>query len=182
MKTTLLSLSVCALAAGLAGAAQAQSIQPGLWEFKHDTRMPGQPGMAAQMAQMREQMKNLPPEARKMMEQQMASHGVAMGQDGALRLCISPEDAKADVIREGRTEGDCTFTQVSRSGNTWRGRMACRQPPSQGDFTTTLHSATHYTTQAVLTSKEHGRIDMQTEARRVAADCGALAKAPPAKR
>ena len=80
-------------------AAQAQTIQPGLWEFKHDMRMPGRPDMAAQMAQMREQMKSLPPEARKMMEQQMAGHGVGMGADGALRLCIGPEDAKQDPIR-----------------------------------------------------------------------------------
>ena len=145
-------------------AAQAQTIQPGLWEFKHDMRMPGRPDVAAQMAQMREQMKNLPPEARKMMEQQMAGHGMGMGADGALRLCIGPEDAKQDPIREGHTEGDCT----------WTGRLTCKEPLSQGDFTTTLHSATHFTTQAALTSKEHGRIDMNTEARRLSADCGTL--------
>ena len=40
-------------------AAQAQTIQPGLWEFKHDMRMPGRPDVAAQMAQMREQMTNV---------------------------------------------------------------------------------------------------------------------------
>lgn len=171
----------CALAAAcIAGTAQAQSIQPGLWEFKHDTRMPGQPGMAAQMAQMREQMKNLPPEARRMMEQQMAGQGMRMGGDGALRLCISPEDAKADPIAEGRTEGGCTYTQVKRSGNTWTGRVTCKEPPSQGDFTTTLHSATHFSTKAVLNSKEHGRIDASTEARRLSADCGTLK--PAAKR
>ena len=126
------------------------------------------------VAQMREQMKSLPPEARKMMEQQLAGHGMGMGADGALRLCIGPEDAKQDPIREGHTEGDCTYTQVKRSGNTWTGRLTCKEPPSQGDFTTTLHSATHFTTKAALTSKEHGRIDMNTEARRLSADCGTL--------
>ena len=40
-------------------AAQAQTIQPGLWEFKHDMQMPGQPDRNAQMAQMREQMNKL---------------------------------------------------------------------------------------------------------------------------
>ena len=158
----------------LASTVQAQAIQPGLWEFKHDMRMPGQPDMAAQMAQMREQMKNLPPEARKMMEQQMESMGVGMGANGALRLCISPEDAKQEPVREGHTEGDCTYTQVKRSGSTWSGRLTCKEPPSQGDFTTTLHSAAHFTTKAALTSKEHGRIDMSTEARRLSADCGTL--------
>ncbi|MBX3633050.1 MAG: DUF3617 domain-containing protein [Simplicispira sp.] len=168
-KTTLAIAAAC-----IALAAQSQSIDPGLWEFKHDMRMPGQPDMAAQMAQMREQMKNLPPEARKMMEQQMAGHGVGMGADGALRLCISPEDARQDPIREGHTEGDCTYTQVKRSGNSWTGRVVCKEPPSQGDFTTTLHSATHFSTKATLNSKQHGRIDANTEARRLSADCGTL--------
>ena len=81
MKKTLALAAAC-----IAFAAQAQTIQPGLWEFKHDMRMPGRPDVAAQMAQMREQMKNLPPEARKMMEQQMAGHGMGMGADGALRF------------------------------------------------------------------------------------------------
>ena len=169
LKTTFVLAGACV---GIA--AHAQTIQPGLWEFKHDMKMPGQPDMAAQMAQMREQMKNLPPEARKMMEQQMAGHGMGMGADGALRLCISPEDAKADPVREGLTEGDCTFTQVKRSGNTWTGRLVCKEPPSQGDFTTTLHSASHFSTKAVLTSRQHGRMDMSTDARRLSADCGGL--------
>ncbi|MFN3375612.1 MAG: DUF3617 domain-containing protein [Burkholderiaceae bacterium] len=158
----------------LGGAAHAQIIQPGLWEFKHELRMPGQPDFAAQMAQMREQMKSLPPEARKLMEQQMAGLGVGMGADGALRLCIGPEEAQKGPVREGHTEGDCTFTQVKQAGNTWSGRVVCKDPASQGDFTTTLHSSSHFSTKAVMTSKQHGRIDMSSEARRVSADCGAI--------
>lgn len=176
MKKTLFAIAATCIAL----ATQAQTIDPGLWEFKHDMRMPGQPDMAAQMAQVREQMKNLPPEARKMMEQQLAGHGVGMGTDGALRLCITPEEARQDPIREGHKEGDCTYTQVKRSGSTWSGRVVCKEPPSQGDFTTTLHSARHFSTKAVLTSKEHGRIDMNTEARRLSAGCGTLR--PTAKR
>lgn len=179
MKTPLIQLFVLLSLVGMGsmGSAQAQSMQPGLWEFKHDMKMPGQPDMNAQMAQMREQMKNLPPEARKMVEQQMSGMGVGIGEGGALRMCITPEDARDDYIREGRTEGDCTYTQVKRSGNTWRGRIVCKEAASQGDFTTTLHSPTHFSTVANMTSKQHGRIDMKSEARRVSGDCGALGKA-----
>ena len=60
------------LALGLASTAQAQSLQPGLWEIQQDIRTPGRPEVAAQMAQAREQMKNMPPAMRKQMEQQMA--------------------------------------------------------------------------------------------------------------
>jgi hypothetical protein len=52
--------------------------------------------------------------------------------------------------------------------------VVCRDPASQGDFTTTLHSASHFSTKAVLTSKEFGRVDMSSDARRVSADCGAI--------
>lgn len=171
-------ISLLLAATCIAAAAQAQSIDPGLWEIKHDMRMPGNPEVAAQMAQMREQMKNLPPQMREMMEQQMASLGVGMGADGALQLCISPDQAKADPIREGHTEGDCTYTQVKRSGNTWTGRITCTQPPGEGDFTTTLHSATHFSTEAVMSSEEYGRIDMNTDARHLSADCGAIRPVP----
>ena len=174
-------LSCAAMALGLSAWVQAQTIHPGLWEFKHEMRQPGQPGqpdLTAQMAQMRAQMTSLPPEARKIMEQQLAGMGMGMGEQGALRLCIRPEEAAQEPIREGHKEGDCTYTQVTRSGNTWRGRMVCTDPPSQGEFTTTLHNPTHFATTAVLKSSELGRIDVKTDARRVSADCGALAKAP----
>ena len=43
MKKTLALAAAC-----IAFAAHAQTIQPGLWEFKHDMRMPGRPDVAAQ--------------------------------------------------------------------------------------------------------------------------------------
>ena len=76
------------LAAGLlllaAATAQATDIRPGLWEFR-STRMSaaGMPDMSAQMAEMQKQMKNLPPETQRMLQQQMAARGVQLGKDGA---------------------------------------------------------------------------------------------------
>ena len=165
--------SVLFLGLGIwASAAQAQNIEPGLWEMSHDLQMPGKPNMAQMMKQAQEQMKNLPPEARKMMEQQA---GISLSPSGAMRICISAQDVKENLITEGKRENDCTYTKVSQSGNTWKGHIACVNPPSQGDFSTTLHSKSHYTTTAVMTGKEFGRVDMKIEARRVSADCGNLA-------
>ncbi|HMN22676.1 MAG TPA: DUF3617 domain-containing protein [Ottowia sp.] len=185
MKSWVLALSI-SLAPGLVATAQAQTIEPGLWEFKSDLRMPDRPELAAQMAQMREQMKSLPPEARKMMEQQLAGTGMGLGQDGAIRVCITPEDAaQGDLIREGQKRDNCTYTKVSRSGNVWRGTMVCTDPQGEGDFTTTLHDRKHFTTEALMTSQKDGRptrMEMKTDARFVSTDCGALAKKKPAKR
>jgi len=165
-------------ALGWNAAAQAQAqvptdaLQPGLWEFKQQMQWPGRPDMGAQMAQLQQQMKNLPPEVRQKVEQQMASKGMALGDDGAMRICITPEQAKAGPMQMEQGQGQCAFTKTNRSGNTWTGHMVCKQPPSEGDFTTTLHGPTHFSTKAVLTSQQHGRIEMQTEARRLGGDCG----------
>lgn len=158
--------------------AQAQSIAPGLWQMQHEMNMPGQPDMAAQMAQMREQLKNMPPEMRKMMEQQA---GVKMGPGGSVSICLRPEDVREGLVREGREEGGCTFTKISRSGNTWRGQVVCKQPPGTGNFTTVIHNPAHYTTTAQLDSPQHGQMTMKTEARRVAADCGGRRPIKPTK-
>ncbi|WP_374364314.1 DUF3617 domain-containing protein [Piscinibacter sp.] len=179
----LLALPLVVLLA-LGSSAQAQTLQPGLWEFQHQNQSAQQPGgnaMAERMAQMREQLKNMPPESRKMLEQQMAAQGVALDGSGGLRVCITPEQAQQAPIREGQREGRCTYSQVSHSGNTWKGHIRCQEPASEGDFTTTLYSPEHFATEAVVTSKEHGRMAMKTEGRRLGSDCGALAKKPAAQ-
>jgi hypothetical protein len=152
--------------------AHAQSVQPGLWEFRSDMKIPGQPDMAAQMAQMQKQIASLPPETRKAMEQQLAAMGMGVGQQGGIRVCFGPEQTQ-QPIKEGHQDGTCTYTNVSRSGNTWKGRMVCTDPRSEGDFTTTLHSAKHFTTEAALRSAK-GTMQMKSEARHVSADCGAI--------
>lgn len=150
---------------------QAQSVEPGLWEVQHDMQIPGQPNLVEQMQQLQEQMELLPPEVLRMMEQQT---GLNIMPGGAIRLCISPEEARANLIHEGQQEGDCTFTKVEHQGNIWKGQMECTEPPSRGNFTTTLHSSTHYSTEATLTSQEHGQINVKTQARHISGDCGSL--------
>jgi len=177
MKKTLQRVALATLlATGLIASAQAQQIEHGLWEFKHDMKMPGQPNLSEQMAQMRAQMKNMPPEARKMMESQMASMGVGLTDSGAIRTCISPEEARKDPVYDGRQEGDCTYKDVKRSGNTWSGRVICTKPRSEGTFKTTLHDERHFSTDAKVKSEE-GSMEMQMEGRWVSADCGAVAPA-----
>ena len=75
--------------------AMAQSIDPGLWEMRSTMDMADQPGMAAQLQEMQEALKNLSPEERKMMEQQMGGQGVGIGPGGAVRICISAQDAQS---------------------------------------------------------------------------------------
>ncbi|MDO9600542.1 MAG: DUF3617 domain-containing protein [Azoarcus sp.] len=146
-------------------------VRPGLWEFR-STRMniAGLPDMSAQMAQMQQHMKNLPPDMRRMMEEQMAARGVSLGKDGAVRTCITPEQAKQDNIYSGKTEDSCTLSDVVKTGNTVKGRMNCTQPQASGSFEATIDGPERFTTRVDMKSAQ-GDMQMETEGRWVAAQC-----------
>lgn len=167
-------LLLCASAVG-----QAADVRPGLWEFR-STRMSvaGMPDMSAQMAEMQKQLKNLPPETQRMLQQQMASRGVQMGNDGSVRSCITPEQAKQDNIYSGRTDGGCTLVSVTKTGNTVHGRLNCTQPQGTADFETTLDGPEHFTTRVKMRSAQ-GDMQADTDARWLSAQCGSPARTKP---
>ncbi|MFN4065289.1 DUF3617 family protein [Azoarcus communis] len=154
-----------------APASYANDIKPGLWEFRSThLSLGGMPDMSAQMAQLQQQMKNLPPETRKMLEQQMAANGVSLGKDGSVRSCITPEQARQDNVYAGKTEGDCTLDSVTKSGNTISGRMSCPKEQATGDFTSRVSSPEHFTTRVNLKSPR-GDMQVETDARWISAQC-----------
>jgi hypothetical protein len=78
--------------------ASAQSLKPGLWESTNKTSFGGDSAMAAQMAQAQQQMANMPPEQRKMMEDMMKSRGMSMNVAGGgagmtVKYCLTKEMA-----------------------------------------------------------------------------------------
>lgn len=162
-----------ALALAALGPAHAADIKPGLWEFKSAMSMPGMPDMSAQMARMQEEMKKMPPEARKMMEQQMAAQGVAMGNGGAVRVCITPDDAKRSDIYSGKNDGSCTYSNVTNTAKSVKGKISCTNPKASGDFEAVIDSPTHFTSKMNMQSAE-GSMKADTDARWIAADCGAV--------
>lgn len=168
----LLVLGLCLTASGLA-AAPPTDIRPGLWEFR-STRLniAGLPDMSAQMTQAQQYLRSLPPDMRRMVEQQMAARGVKLGNDGTVRSCITPEQAKSDTVYSGKTEGNCTLDQVVKSGSTVRGRLSCTQPTATGDFEAQVQSPERFTTRVNMNS-QRGDLHMETDARWIGADCGA---------
>ena len=156
---------------GLSLTATAQETDPGLWEIRVQMTSPDGSGP---MAQMQEELKNMPPEMQQMMKQQMASMGMSMdgGMDMTIQHCVTPEEAQKGPVQEGQTEDGCTYTQVKQKGNTWTGKMVCTDPNMTGDFTNTLHSRRHHTTEAVMTGPEVGKMLLKHEGRWKAADCG----------
>lgn len=148
------------------------NIRPGLWEFRSThLSMGGLPDMSAQMAQLQQQLKNLPPDTRRMLEQQMTQRGVSLGQDGTVRSCITPEQARQDNIFSGKVEGNCTLTDVVKSGNTVSGRLSCTGPEATGNFQARIASPEQFSTRVSMRSTR-GDLDVETEGRWLAAQCG----------
>ena len=159
--------------------AAAQSIKPGLWEVS--TKMGGNPEMDKAMAQMQQQMAAMPPEQRKMMQDMMAKQGGAMptvGSGGgmAMKVCITPEMAARNDMPT-QTEGDCTTTVTSRSGNTMKMKFVCTKPPSSGEGTYTFMGDTAYTMKMTMSSQHQGKpqnMSMDGQGKWLSADCGAI--------
>ncbi len=163
---------VLALASLPLSAHAVQNIRPGLWEFRSThLSLGGLPDMSSQMAQLQQQLKNLPPDTRRMIEQQMAQRGVSLGQDGSARSCITPEQGRQDNIFSGKVEGNCTLTDVVKAGNTVTGRLSCTGPDASGQFRAQIDSPERFTTRVTMRSTR-GDLDVETAGRWLAADCG----------
>jgi hypothetical protein len=171
-----------ALALAAVGA-QAQKIAPGLWEMTMNTKAGGGE-MQANIARMQEQMAKMPPEQRKMMEEMMAKQGVSMGgggvAPGAIRYCVSKEQAeRGDVPQDA--DGRCKRDSMERSGSTMRFKFSCTNPPSSGSGEFTFSGDKAYAMKMVVDSTVQGkpqRMEMQQNGKWVSADCGTLKPRP----
>lgn len=137
----------------------AQSTKPGLWEINQ--KMGGSAEMDQAMAQMQQQMAGMSPAEKKMMQDMMAKQGMALPTPGAgggmaMKVCITPEmAARQDMPMQ--TEGDCTTTITSRSGNTLKMNFVCKKPPSTGEGTYTFSGDTAYTMKMLMKTTQQGK-------------------------
>ncbi len=166
-------------ALAFSAAAQAQSIKPGLWEMNQ--KVGGSAQMDQSMAQMQQQMANMPPAQRKQMEDMLAKQGMSMPSPGAgggmvMKVCITPEmAAKQDMPMQN--EGDCTSTVTSRSASALKMSFVCKNPPSTGEGTYTFSGDTAYTMKMVMNTTHKGKpqtVTMDGQGKWVAAACGAV--------
>jgi hypothetical protein len=169
------------LARGLAAAALlsplgALAIAPGLWEHTMTTQAAGG-ATGSQMAGLQAQLASMPPEQRKQMEAMMASKGVAMGAaPGAVRMCISPEQAAGGQLR--KPDPGCTQQMGERSATRMRMSFECAgPPPSKGDIDYSFSGEKAYTGTMRITHGSGAQArtaTTQVTGRWLAADCGAL--------
>jgi len=179
--------ALVALAAGaFAVTASAQNLKPGLWEVTN--KMQSASGeMEKQMAQAQQQMANMPPEQRKMMQEMMAKHGVQMGAGGSggmvVKTCMTKEMVERNEIPAQK--GDCKTTKQQRTGNTIKVAFTCTNPPSNGEGQFTIVNPEAYTMHMTVNNTVQGKpetMNMDMAGKWVSADCGSIKPmAPPTK-
>jgi hypothetical protein len=163
--------------AALAGAAGAQTMKPGLWEITNKMQS-GSGQMERQMAQAQQQMANLPPDQRKMMEEMMARQGVKLGTAAGggmtMKVCMTKEMVERNEM-PSQQRGDCKTTSQSRSGNTMKMAFACTNPPSSGEGQFTFNGSEGYTMKMAVNTTVQGKpetMNMDATGKWLGADCG----------
>ena len=173
--------------AALSAGAYAQTMKPGLWEITQNTKGGAGAQMADAQAKMQQQMGNMTPEQKKMMQDAMAKHGVQMGAAApgggmTVKTCMTKEMIDRDEV--AAQKGDCRMTRNEKSGNTLKFASTCANPPSTTEGVVTFNSPESYTMRMAVHSKMAGKsetMNMEASGKWLSADCGGVKPlAPPA--
>jgi hypothetical protein len=163
-------LMVCAAAVQAQSAPPPPPIKPGLWQVQTDNETDGK-----KMPDMGTQMKTMPPDMRKRMEDNMKQHGIDMsGGPGQMKMCMTRES-----LDSGKWQGQQTRckTDFNTGSGVWKWRSTCDQPPSVTDGEAAFASAEAYTVKSSTTMTMKGKqhlSKMTLNAKWLGADCGDL--------
>ena len=150
--------------------AQAQMLQPGLWELTSSNmqvdgnQLPDFQMMVGQIKTM------LTPVQLAQLEKQ----GINIGGKG-VRVCLTPQQVKSDSIPLTDPQSGCKQQITERSGNQWKFRFSC--PKAQGAGVATFASDREFTTQVNGTFNATGiqqKGSMDTRAVWLGQNCGTV--------
>lgn len=168
MKKRVLALMVC-LAAPLA---QAQVLQPGLWELSSSNmQVDGQQMPDLQV--MLSQLQMMAPQQRAAMEQMLEKQGVTLGGKG-VRICLTQEQVKNEQIPLTDPKSGCTQQITERTGATWKFKFSC--PRAQGTGTAQFLSDREFNTHVIGSfnatgQQQNGSMDTRCMARSAVRHC-----------
>lgn len=173
---TLLHLATALLISVIAGQVLADTspIRHGLWEHAYEMHMQNA-DIEKHLQEAQKILASMPPEQRKMMEQTMASHGMAFGSDTrTVKICISEEKAAAGIIPQ--QDGDCTYNVTERKDNTLKMSFTCSgDSPVTGESEITFNSPTSYTAKSVINTRvqnQSEQMTVETSGKWLSYDCG----------
>lgn len=174
-------VSILFFFAGTAMAADYPDMKAGLWE--HNVELKTDTGelerkLAEAKKQMEEQMKNMPPAQRKMMEDMLADSGMDM-EFGNIKhkMCVTEEQ-----VREADfdfSDDDCEQKIISQSSSNIEIEFSCAGDSNMGKGRGEIqfHSDEHYTGEFEFNTEMNGQateLTMNQDGRWLGSDCGAV--------
>lgn len=162
----------------------AQNVKPGLWEVKNKMSSPD-PRLAAQMEMLQQQLANMPPEQRKMLEAMAARHtGINMPtmQDGGMlvKICMSREMAEQQRFPMPE-KGNCTHQRAPVINNAMKVSFTCTEPDASGEGELRFMGEKAYALKMNVTSAAMGgkkTMTMDATGTWLGADCGDVKPVP----
>ncbi|MDP2228264.1 MAG: DUF3617 domain-containing protein, partial [Moraxellaceae bacterium] len=116
----------------------------------------------------------MPPEQRRMMEQQMEQMGLSLQADTmAVRVCMTEQDIREQEIP--MADDNCETKVTSRSATRWVATTSCTEPKMAGVAEAVFSSPTTYSVSVKGTVTEAGRTQpysMKMNWKHVGSDCG----------
>ncbi len=165
-----------ALALGVSAlTAHAQVSKAGLWEVT--TKLGGSAEMDKAMAQMQQQMANMPPDQRKQMEAMLAKQGMSITSTpgGVLsKMCMTKDMVERSQMPV-QTQGDCTSTTSNKTSTGMTFKFTCASPPSSGEGQYTFMGDSAYTMKMKINTTQQGKqavTTMDSSGKWLGADCG----------
>lgn len=149
--------------------AQAQMLQPGLWEMtSSNVKVDDQPmDVQSILGQLQGQMT---PQQRAALEK----NGINIGGKG-IRACLTPQQVATNDIPLADPQSGCKQQITDRTGNQWKFRFSC--PKAQGTGVATFKSDREFTTVANGTFNAIGinqKGSLETRAVWLGQDCGTV--------
>jgi hypothetical protein len=169
MNVRLLGLAMV-LGVALPVAAQAQMLQPGLWELTTSNMKVDDQNMPDLQLILGQIQSQITPEQRAQLEKQ----GISMGGKG-IRAGLTPEQVRTDDIPLTDPQSGCKQEITERTGNQWKFRFSC--PRAQGSGVATFLSDREFTTKVDGTFNATGiqqKGSLESRAVWLGGDCGTV--------
>ncbi|MCF4995290.1 DUF3617 family protein [Pseudomonas syringae] len=150
--------------------AQAQMLQPGLWEMTSSNMKVDDQNMPDLQLILGQIQGQITPQQRAMLEKQ----GINIGGKG-IRACLTPEQVATNDIPLADPQSGCKQEITDRTGNQWKFRFSC--PKAQGTGIATFLSDREFTTKVNGTFNATGiqrKGSLDTRAVWLGQDCGAV--------
>lgn len=179
-----MNIRVTAVSAFLLGSiaalpALAQNMKPGLWEIDTKSSATADPRLRQMLEMQKQQMANMPPEQRKMMEDMMAKHGaggLTISPDGGMHVkaCVTPEMVARNQLPM-QQRGNCVHKRSPMVGNGMKMSFTCTNPEVSGEGSATFTGDTAFAMTMQTVATVNGKkqpSSMSSSGKWLASDCG----------